>query len=248
MKSPSECTVQQNLRVVEAQLCDYEQLARFHYRPGIIGPIRGLYKVIDCHPWRSLAAPVVGVIVYGAPPANLAARNRATGGLFCGVDRSAGLSLLNAWMICIRRVIIEPRYRGLGLGSWLVRQTLERTGSPMVEAISMMGRTHPFLERAGMKAFEPAPDAKTERITAAFETAGIPCSSFKDPLSIHASIEALPKHVHRFLLNEMQRFCEKFTNRRRMPHGIQRTDFILSKLTVRPVYYLWTNPRYRTIF
>ena len=99
MTSISPCSLQKYLRIIPAKHSDYEQLARFHYMGMGLGPTRAIYKLVDEHPWRRLAAPVVGVIVYGSPPANLAARNRAMGGVFTGLDRAAALSLLNKQMV-----------------------------------------------------------------------------------------------------------------------------------------------------
>src|SRR5210317_2159752 len=89
------CTLHRHLDIVPAGIRDYSELARFHYRGDCLGPVRRMFKLIDRHRRRSLAAPVVGIIVYASPPANLAARNRATGGLFSGLDRSAALTVLN---------------------------------------------------------------------------------------------------------------------------------------------------------
>ena len=99
MTSISPCSLQKYLRIIPAKRTDYEQLDRFHYQGAALGPTRAVYKLIDEHPWRALAAPVVGVIVYGSPPANLAGRNRAIGGVFAGLDRSGTLSLLNERMV-----------------------------------------------------------------------------------------------------------------------------------------------------
>jgi hypothetical protein len=207
MASISACTLQKYLRVFPAKRTDYEHLARFHYLSAAFGPTRAVYKLIDEHPWRRLAAPVVGVIVYGVPSANLAARNTATGGLLSGLDRSAALSLLNEQMVCIRRVIIEPRYRGLGLATRLVAETLTLTGAAMVEAVSVMGRVHPFLERAGMRAFGPRPDAKTERMATALETVGIGKHPWNDSKTLQTKIERLDPPRRIFIDREMDHFC-----------------------------------------
>ncbi|MHC4287751.1 MAG: hypothetical protein ACYSSJ_05550 [Planctomycetota bacterium] len=239
MKSISPCSLQKYLKIFPAKHSDYEHLYRFHYLSAALGPTRAVYKLIDDHPWRRLAAPVVGVIVYGVPSANLAARNAATGGLFAGLDRSAALSLVNEHMVCIRRVIIEPRYRGLGLASRLVAETMPLTGAAMVEAVSVMGRIHPFFERAGMRAFDPRPDAKTERMAAALESVGIGQHSWHDSKAVQTKIEQLDHSLRIFTGSEMDRFCQKFTNRRGMPDSLRRTDFVLSKLTACGAYYLW---------
>ena len=68
---------------------------------------------------------VVGVIVYIMPAPSLELRNVATGGVFGGLgDRGMQLQMVNENIRCVGRVIIEPRYRGLGLSSWLVKETM----------------------------------------------------------------------------------------------------------------------------
>ena len=113
------------------------------------------------------------------------------------------------------------------------------TGAAMVEAVSVMGRAHPFLERAGMQAFAPRPDTKTERIAAALESVGIGKHSWHDSKTLHAKIEQLNDPRRIFIDSEMEHFCQKFTNRRGMSDSPQRTDFVLSKLTACGAYYLW---------
>jgi hypothetical protein len=142
-------------------------------------------------------------------------------------------------MACIRRVIVKPRYRGFGLATRLVAETMPLTGAAMVEAVSVMGRVHPFLERAGMQAFAPRPNAKTERMSAALEAAGIEEHSRHDSKTVQIKIERLDALRRIFIDREMDHFCQKFTNRRGMPDSLRRTDFVLSKLTACGAYYLW---------
>ena len=241
MASIHSCSLHNYLKIVPATVSDYKHLSRFHYQSTRLGPIRAVYKLIDDHPWRRLAAPLVGVIVYGSPPANLAGRNAATGGVFAGMDRASALSLLNERIVCIRRVIIEPRYRGLGLARRLVAETMPLTGAAMVETVSVMGRVHPFFTRAGMKAFAPTPEAKTERMAAALEAVGIGEGLWHDGLAAHSMIETLCRQSQGFIIEQMDGFCQKFTNQRQMPHSPQRTGFVLSKLAARGAYYLWEN-------
>ena len=113
------------------------------------------------------------------------------------------------------------------------------TGAAMVDAVSVMGRVHPFLERAGMQAFAPHPDAKTERMAAALEAVDIGEHSRHDSKTVQIKIERLDPSRRIFIDREMHHFCQKFTNRRGMPDSLRRTDFVLSKLTACGGYYLW---------
>ena len=53
-------------------------------------------------------------------------------------------------METISRVIVHPIYRSQGLSVRLVRHILRTSPAPLVEALAVMGRFHPFFERAGM--------------------------------------------------------------------------------------------------
>jgi hypothetical protein len=67
----------------------------------------------------------------------------------------------------ISRVIIHPKYRTIGLGAKLVRDTLPLCGKPYVETIAVMAKYNPFFEKAGMtKIAESKPDSK---VSAAIE-------------------------------------------------------------------------------
>lgn len=243
MITNSLCTIRKHLKIIPAGKDQYHELAKFHYRGDTLGPHSHIFAIVDEHPWRRLAAPVIGVIVYRPPVPNLAARNIATGGLFSGLDRSTGLTLLNNSLKTVSRVIIEPRCRGLGLASWLVKETMPLVGTGMVEAVAVMGKVHPFFKQAGMTEFTPKSDLKTERMTAALETAGIGQNIWPDTERVHHRIDTLDPYLRLFMESEIRAFLQKFGSRRDMPHSVERTEFVLSKLAPPGNYYLWINPK-----
>jgi GNAT superfamily N-acetyltransferase len=238
MGAEGECSLVKYLKIVRAGKEAYEGLCRYHYRDGALGPVRFIFAMIDAHLRRQA---VVGVIVYGCPAANLAIRNRVTGGMFAGADRATGLALLNAGMLTIKRVVIEPRYRGLGLAAHLVRRTMPLTGAAMVEAIATMGSVHPFFLRAGMREYVRGVDAKTERMRAALEATGIGQESWADAEAVHQRIKGLDRPKRLFVEREMQCFLEKFATQRKMAESTERTEFVLSKLGDGGRYYLWVG-------
>ena len=238
----TQCSIRKHLEIHPSDIGAYEALAGFHYRDKALGPYTHLFAVYDEHSRRRIMAPVVGVTVYRPPVPNLAIRNIATGGFFSGLPRAAGLTLLNEHVRCISRVIIDPRYRGLGLARWLVKETLPLTGAAMVEASSVMGLFHPFFKRAGMLEFRQPPDVKTERMKAALETVGIDESLWIDTEQVHQIIESLKPQQRQFIEKQMRDFLQKFQSQRNLSHSIQRTDFMLSKLAPPGNYYLWLNP------
>jgi cellulase/cellobiase CelA1 len=61
------------------------------------------------------------------------------------------LQQLQQQISTISRVVIHPKYRSIGLGTKLIRETLPKAGTPYVEAIAVMAKYNPFFEKAGMQ-------------------------------------------------------------------------------------------------
>lgn len=51
----------------------------------------------------------------------------------------------------ISRVVVHPKYRTVGLGTKLVKETLGLVGTEYVEMSAVMAKYNPFAEKAGMK-------------------------------------------------------------------------------------------------
>ncbi|NLW83827.1 MAG: hypothetical protein GXY41_05410 [Phycisphaerae bacterium] len=261
----SPCTLTSQLQLIRADIRAYRALRRYHYCDGALGPYCAIYALVkegvtalpgtvnSDHSWVAalpggagndgeLTETVAGVIVYAPSPLNNAARDRATGGFFAMRPKAEKLALLNAHVRRISRVIIEPRYRGLGLAVRLVRDTLPLAGVAMVEASAAMGHLHPFFERAGMRAYRPAPDPARRQVERAFDEAGIDAALRIDPAAVHARMSRLPQKQYDRVENAVHLFLNRFGRRRTMPPGVERTAFVLNRLGVWPVYYTWRNP------
>lgn len=100
----------------------------------------------------------VGVIVYVMPTLNSRMRNRVTAGRYNTTNNPAAIERLNRDFRRIARVVVHPTWRGIGLGRLLVKETLEKAGTPYVEASAAMGAMHPFFEQAGMTRYDPPPE------------------------------------------------------------------------------------------
>jgi len=130
------CSLVKETRVVEGTRKDYEKLACFHYRSSQLPPP---YKIFTLKHRQQK----VGVIVYSYPPATCFGRRQAMG-------KVASLSELNKDMVWISRVVLHPKYRSIGLGTLLVKETLPLIGRLYVETIAVMAKYNPFFEKAGM--------------------------------------------------------------------------------------------------
>ena len=235
------CSVVKNLRIERGCIEDYKRLARYHYRGGGAGAYTSIFTI---RPSRIRGAQLgdepIGVIVYGLPSAGSELRNIATGNIFAGFDNSTRLGLINKNIRCIRRVVIEPRFRGLGLASRLVRETLPEAGVPIVEAMAVMGLVNPFFEKAGMKPYKAGMPERCMRLVEALSLVGIEEDELIDAEKVQEKLDKLERREVEFIEEEIGRFLQSYGKRRSRP-GLERTRFLLSKLTDRPVYYAWFN-------
>jgi len=279
------CTVTRNLEIVPGTRADYESLSHYHYREPNMGPFAAIFALkalnfmLGVNPQDKPGGlrETVGAIVYSMPTAGAQMRNIATGGIFAGLDKGTRLKLINKNIRTISRVIIEPRFRSLGLAVRLVRETMPIMNVPFVEALAVMGKANPFFEKAGMTRYDAPISASCVRLIEAFSAVGVDEQDLIDPAVIQQKLDSMlgsrchcerseaiskyskerdchgpsnddgPRNDSRagaadFIEGEMTRFLQSYGQRRLMSPGSERTRFILSKLTDRPVYYMWRNP------
>jgi hypothetical protein len=236
------CSICKKLQIVPGNRDDYEGLAHYHYRDSKLGSYTAMFALKPAQSDR-LNRQTVGVIVYKMPPPGAELRNVATGGFFTGFDRATQLVLLNKNVRCINRVIIEPRFRSLGLASRLVRETMPRINVPIIEAMAVMGIVNPFLEKAGMRAFTAKIQTRCVRLIEAFSVVGIENQELIDPKKVQGKLDRLPAACDEFIEREIYRFLQSYGSARYSHAGLERTRYILGKLTARPLYYIWFNPK-----
>jgi len=237
------CSICRELEVVPGGMDDYNKLARYHYRDSHLGPYAAIFALRPTGLLKAwMGRDIAGVIVYTTATAACELRNVATGGFFAGADRSTALSLINKNIRRIARVVVEPRFRGLGLATRLVRETMPQLNVPVIEAMAVMGIVNPFFEKAGMQPYTAKTPARCVRLIEALSTVGIEDKDLIDARQVQQKIEGLGEERLQFIEREIGLFLQGYGRRRYMPPGPDRTRYILSKLTERPVYYLWFNP------
>lgn len=146
-KPPVECSLVKEMRIVEGTIEDYKKLAHFHYRSSYLVAVKKIFAM-------KRNDETVGVIVYARPPFICFGRAKYFG-------KALSVKELNEKLLTITRVIIHPKYRSIGLGVKLVKETLPLVGSSYVEMIAVMSKYNPFAEKAGMvKVTEKEPDER----------------------------------------------------------------------------------------
>lgn len=175
MSRPAREARGQLVRVEGGTMDDYRRLAHLHYRTGapasVVRVLRGVREVprhID--PAGELLA---GVLCVSMPTLNGAWRDRAWAGFFSTGDKRRDARRLNTHLRTISRVIVDPRSRGMGVATALVRSYLRDPITRGTESRAAMGCVCPFFERAGMAGYDLPPDLTDTRLLDALGHMGI---------------------------------------------------------------------------
>jgi hypothetical protein len=223
-------------------MADYTQLVQYHYRQTSLGPYCKIFVIKSERTSGLLRNQIVGVIVYTMPVPSLQLRSVFFNGQLENLSAKDRLQFVNKNIRTISRVVIEPRFRGLGIASWLVSQTMPAINVPVIESLAVMGHINPFFEKAGMKAIAAPQPARCVQLIEAFSSIGLEKGNLIDPANVQRKLELLPKQQSGFIEQQMKLFLQSYGKRRNMPANLERTKYVLSKLTDRPVYYVWFNP------
>jgi GNAT superfamily N-acetyltransferase len=136
LNKPAEnCSLAKEMRVEEGTFADYKKLSVFHYRTSRCPPPRKIFTL-------RRGEELCGVIVYSYPSPVAFGRSKVWKGTF---------RELQGEVSTISRVVVHPKYRTMGLGVRLVRETLAKAGTSCVEALAVMAKYNPFFEKAGMR-------------------------------------------------------------------------------------------------
>jgi ABC-type lipoprotein export system ATPase subunit/GNAT superfamily N-acetyltransferase len=209
-KPAAECSLTKEMVIEGGYLADWRRLSEFHYRSHHAGASREVYRL-------RRGSELCGVIVYCYPPPGCSGRNL--------VLPKMSLRGLNLGLSTISRIVIHPKYRGIGLGAKLIRETLLRVGTPCVEMIAVMAKYNPFAEKAGMKKIlEQKPSEATRRIADVLFGLGFDLkllSSQKYVLNKlrNLSREQLKALKEVFVKNGHPRFRKEIAAIRHMPYG-----------------------------
>ncbi len=130
-----ECSLVKEMHVEKGAPADYKALSIFHYRSSCLPPPRKIFTL-------KRGNELCGVIVYSYPPLTVFGRSKVWKGNHKQLQKEIST---------ITRVVIHPKYRTIGLGAKIVRETLPLAETPYVETLAVMAKYNPFFEKAGMQ-------------------------------------------------------------------------------------------------
>jgi ABC-type ATPase with predicted acetyltransferase domain len=129
---------------------DYKRLSRFHYRGKRPATWAGVWVAEYFGAMDSgTAGRVVAVGVLSYPTLALHSRDEVLG--LHGMTERDRIEFVNTHVRTISRVVVHPQFRAAGLAAALVRCLIDHCETRYVEALAVMGRAHPFFEKAGMR-------------------------------------------------------------------------------------------------
>jgi ABC-type transport system involved in cytochrome c biogenesis ATPase subunit/GNAT superfamily N-acetyltransferase len=131
-----ECSLIREMTVEQGSRADWQKLCVFHYRGHKTSVVRSIFRLVR-------GGELCGVIVYTYPPPACYGRRQ--------VLPKMTMKEINKQLSTINRVVIHPKYRTIGLGAQLIRETLPLAGTSYVELIAVMAKYSPFAEKAGMR-------------------------------------------------------------------------------------------------
>jgi ABC-type lipoprotein export system ATPase subunit len=245
-----ECSLLKEITIQEGTRQDYHKLSGFHYRSHKVGVVRKIFKA-------TRREEICGVIVYAYPAPTCFGRKQ--------VLPKMSIQELNEKLSVIMRVIVHPKYRTIGLGQRLVRETLPHAGTPLVELIAVMAKYNPFAERAGMtKVAEQPPAKKALKIAEALRRLGFNVTFLGSKRYVLNKLgnlkpedqqkvrKAFKENIHPRFMKEF--FQDKpYGNAKLFKEKIDKADFeklaklikIVNMLLQTKVYLFWRKRRIR---
>jgi len=225
------------LCILPGTRADYDRLAHHHYKAGppatIARTAAGLPCVLAA---RDGEGRLAGVLVVSMPTLNSSWRRLAWPGVYDTGDKRRDATEINRSLRCISRVIIDPRFRGLGLARRLVEHYLAEALTPRTEAIAAMGHICPFFASAGMTAYPLPPSRRDARLHDALASVGLETWEL---LEHDRATCALAKHP--WLAREARLWAAGSPSTRRFRHDDPERVLMLaaSHASQRPIAYAY---------
>jgi GNAT superfamily N-acetyltransferase len=215
-EAPCECSLIKEMRIEAGNMDSWQQLAEFHYRGHHVSVPRKIFRLVR-------GQELCGVVVYSYPPPSCYGRRLM-------LPRMT-IQEMNQKLNTINRVVVHPKYRTIGLGAKLIRETLPLAGTPYVEMIAVMAKYSPFAEKAGMQ--KVAEQKSIETVTLVTKT----LSELRFDLRLlgseryvrekleELSPEQTCKLKEAFIRNKHPRFKKEFSATRHKPFG-ETVDYV----------------------
>lgn len=160
---------------------------------------------------------------------------------------------INREIVRIARVVVAPKFRSIGLGAEIVRQTMPLVNTKYVETLAVMSRYNYFFESAGMTKVDVSEDEKEKKDLEELESLGFRAELLPSRRHVEGIVSMLDQRGLEICRKFALRYCAvtKVKNASLIPRvkGLDREAIIdaLKSRTSRPVYLYWRNPLFRAV-
>jgi len=118
--------------------------------------------------------------------------------------------------------VVHPKYRSIGLGWRLIRDSLPLAGTPCIEMVAVMAKYNPFAEKAGMtKIVEQPPTREAVNIAEVLHAVGFNTQLLGSSTYVLAKLKLEASQLNRvkeaFIHNIQPRFMKQFFSG--LPYG-----------------------------
>ncbi|MCC6573313.1 MAG: hypothetical protein IT462_05920 [Planctomycetes bacterium] len=230
--------------VVPGRAGDYARFAHWHYL-GTSKPGPSRLVLIAQHEGEP-----VGIAIFGHSHMLLGPRRGALPPAYWPENVARfGARDLNRDVRLLSRIIVDPRFRGVGVAGKLIADGLRQLGVPYVECLAQMGAFSSFLTSAG---FVHAGDCRKPpplvRLQAFMDEHAIAPVDLIDPLRRALLFDRLlppaRERLHKLILAAMRTRIETGHGnlRGQLPGAFTRPDLlegVLLRLHAQPAYFLW---------
>jgi len=264
--SPNKHTEERFL-IKPGTIRDYDDLAHHHYKSGRPSAVTSVFIMLDTQHddviarFRQLNSqptikddnherpphPTIGVLVRSLPRLSCQLREVATANRYRNFDAKSRARLLNREMRVISRVILDSRYRGLGLAVRLVRYALTHSETIYTEALAAMGRVNPFFERAGMRRYDRPHRAEHARLLDVMAEIGIDPSTLASRTRLNELLTRAGPAGRNWFEAELRRWVGSAFRMSKQAREKKSFDECLvaarDHLLSRCVYYLYRNEK-----
>ena len=243
-----ECSLIQEMKIEKGTIDSWRKLSSFHYRGHNVSVPRKIFQLVR-------REELCGVIVYCYPPPSCYGRRL--------VLPHITIQEMNKKLSIINRIVIHPKYRTIGLGAKLIRETLPFAGTPYVEMIAVMAKYNPFAEKAGMQKIAQQQSIETvPNVSNTLSELGFDLQLLGSERYINQKLESLKpekflKLKSAFVKDNHPRFKKEFAASRGQPFGktskfvncivnadstkISKLIKIVGMLRQSKVYLFWSN-------
>ena len=143
-----------DMKVEVGTIEEYEKLKRFHYRQATLGARKCIYRL-------TYKNELIGVIAICYPHLALKGRNIALNNKLAKMTKE-NCKELNDDFDSIARVIIHPKFRGIGLAQYFLQEYFKLTPAKYAETVAVMSNYNPFFAKAGMTRIDVDTDGRRE--------------------------------------------------------------------------------------